>query len=162
MLAAFGLRTFREQFVKITVNNFLLRIYLIVFTEYGVERLNLRQRNLIELDYPIALTRRVENVIIYILAHRAYTVDTTYALHEFGGVPGYVIVNYDIAPVKIDAFGKHIGGDYNFILVLLLLLCVIGIKVLLYILEGFVAVVGGYHHHIFPVNTARKIFHRID
>ena len=65
MLAAFGLRTFREQFVKITVNNFLLRIYLIVFTEYGVERLNLRQRNLIELDYPIALTRRVENVIIY-------------------------------------------------------------------------------------------------
>ena len=78
------MHTLGEEFFEVAVDDFLLRIDLVVLAKGGVEGLNLGERNLVKLDNLITLARRIEDVVVDVLARRTDTIDTTDALHQLG------------------------------------------------------------------------------
>ena len=71
-----------EQLAEVAVENLILRINLIVLAKGAVEGLNLADGNLIEVNFPVTFSRRVEYIIVDVLRCRANTVYTTYTLHQ--------------------------------------------------------------------------------
>ena len=61
-----------------------------------MEGLNLTQRNLVEFDFLVTLSRRVEHIVVDDASLRADTIHTTYTLHQSGGVPRRIVVDDDV------------------------------------------------------------------
>ena len=63
----FPLDAFVEQLAHVSFENLFLRVNLVVLAEGGVERLNLAQGNLGEVDFTVAFARGVEHVVVDVL-----------------------------------------------------------------------------------------------
>ena len=78
------------------LHNLFLREDLGIFPKGGVEALELDQRIFIQLNLLIPLLRWVEHVVVDVRGYRSDTIDTPYALHESGSIPGRVVVDDDV------------------------------------------------------------------
>ena len=93
-----------------------------------MEALQLDEGVAIEMNLLVALHRRIEHVVVYLVCHRTDTVDTTDALHQSGSVPWRIVVDDDVGTMQIDTFGKHIRGNHD--VEFIRLLGIVGIKAL--------------------------------
>ena len=93
-----------------------------------MEALQLDEGVAIEMNLLVALHRRIEHVVVYLVCHRTDTVYTTNALHQSGSVPWRIVVDDDVGTMQIDTFGKHIRGNHD--VEFIRLLGIVGIKAL--------------------------------
>ena len=68
----------------------------------------------------IGLCCREEVEHIYLLMFSANSIDTADTLHDPCRVPRKVIINQCIGPMKVDTFGKNIGGDQDIVSIIFL------------------------------------------
>ena len=92
-----------------------------------MERLQLFQDPVLQRHMLIGLRCREEVEHIYLLMFGADSIDTTNTLHDPCGVPRKIIIYKCIGSMKVDTFGKHIGGDQD-IVSIILLVSIFGIK----------------------------------
>ena len=109
-----------------------------------MEALQLDEGVAIEMNLLVALHRRIEHIVVYLVCHRTDTVDTTDTLHQSGSIPWRIVVNDDVGTMQIDTFSKHIRGyhDVEFIR----LLGIVGIKALAEEKPGDFAKVMDFHY----------------
>ena len=93
-----------------------------------MEALQLDEGVAIEMNLLVALHRRIEHVVVYLVCHRTDTVDTTDALHQSGSIPWRIVVDDNIGTMQIDTFGKHIRSNHD--VEFIRLLSIVGIKAL--------------------------------
>ena len=63
------------------LHDFLFRVNLCILTKGRMEALQLDEGVAIEMNLLVALHRRIEHVVVYLICHRTDTVDTTDTLH---------------------------------------------------------------------------------
>ena len=61
-----------------------------------MEALQLDEGIAIEMNLLVALHRRIEHVVVYLVCHRTDTIDTTDTLHQACTVPWCVIIDYNV------------------------------------------------------------------
>ena len=79
--------------------------------------MNLAPRDLVKIDFPIALPRWVKNVVVDAFCLRPDSIHPPDALQEARSIPRRVIVDDDIGPMQVNAFGQDIRCDYYAIIV---------------------------------------------
>ena len=108
------------------------RIDLTVLAEGGMKCLEFNEGLLFQLDVLVHLRGGKEIVDMDFGCRGADPVDAPDALHEAGGIPRGIVVQDDVGTVQVHAFGKHFGGDDNFVIVQLLGKRHVGIEVRLH------------------------------
>ena len=90
----------------------------------------------------------------------ADTVHTPDALHQPRGIPRAVVIDNDIRPVQVHAFGQHIGCNHD-VVVVTPLFFVLGIEVGLNRFLKSLAVFGAHGQNVLTMQTLFQLFFQI-
>ena len=125
-----------------------------------MEHLNLAQSDLIEMQLAVALTGRVEDIVVDMFGDGANTVYTADALHETCAVPRCIVIDDDVGAMEVDALGEDICCEEDIEIVELSL--VVGIEILTYSLKQLATIGSSDDEHIIAVDTLLEVFDRLD
>ena len=125
-----------------------------------METLQLDEGVFLQADDGVARVGRIEHIVVDGFGGAADTVHTANALHQARGVPRTVVVDDDIGTMQVDAFGQHIAGDDDVIVVALLFL-VVGVEVGADVFFLAVAVAGANRKDVVSMQPFLKLFGQI-
>ena len=125
-----------------------------------METLQLDEGVLLQTDDGIAGVGRVKHVVVDGGGGGADTVHTPDALHQPRGIPRAVVIDNDIRPVQVHAFGQHIGCNHD-VVVVTPLFFVLGIEVSLNRFLKSLAVFGAHGQNVLTMQTLFQLFFQI-